>query len=105
MNQYNKIALASLLALLIIAISVSIVGLATAATMGGYSLPSPILPFFLGSLTAVVILVIGAFKVSKCIVGSENKKDRYVLFVGLSVIFIAIIVWIVSAYLFTSGTL
>jgi hypothetical protein len=62
-------------------------------------------PVVIGSLIAAVISVGGAYKLSNYIIGSKNKKDRYVLFFFISVILISIIVWVVTAYFFTSGYL
>ncbi len=62
-------------------------------------------PVLIGSIIAALLFVIGAYKLSHTIIGSKNKKDRYVLFFFISVILISIIVWVVSAYFFTSGTL
>ena len=105
MNRFKKISLASLFILLSIATIVDMVGLVTASSLSGYKPADPLIPFFLGSLTAAVILIIGAYKLSGYILGSENKKDRFVLFFFLSVIFTSIIIWFVTAIFFQSGTL
>jgi hypothetical protein len=103
MNRYKKISLASLFILLAIATLANMTGVVAALGYPGYPPPNQFLnPILLGSLTAALILIIGAFKLSNLIVGSKNKKDRFVLFFFLSVMLISIIIWIVYSIWFSA---
>ncbi|MGE5574613.1 MAG: hypothetical protein ACM3UL_00610 [Ignavibacteria bacterium] len=59
----------------------------------------------IGSTIVAAVSILGAYKLSEHIIGSENRKDRYILFIFISVIFVSFILSAAFAIWFTSGTL
>jgi hypothetical protein len=79
------------------------------ATPASQTIPTPYSSFLLSpvlvvSAIAAAVLVMGAYKISHYMIGSKNRKDRYVLFFFISVIFVSIMISVVYAIWF-SGTL